>query len=649
MIQHFTRTLSIRTKLILAFSLIGISITVLVNYMNYTAAKQLLQEEVYNKLIAVREIKKKQIQEFIEEKVRDITTLAHGNDVRILFEHLVQYHTDTLVGPLDAYDVSTPAYADIVDSYGTLLSEYIEMYGYRNIYLLCAAHGHVMYTASKGKDSGTNLHSGPFRESALAELWSRVVKTRQVVLEDFQPYAPLQGQPVAFIGTPITSRKTGKLIGVVSLQISVEELNNIMLQRTGLGRTGETYLVGSDRRMRSDSVLEPERYSVETSFKANTGTLDSEAIRNALNGETGIALIENYREIPVLSAYSTLDVLGIRWALLAEIDEKEAFAAIKTLRDKVFLWGGFFVGIVIIGAVFFAQGIILPLKTAVEFANQVSEGNLDVTCDISSHDEVGQVLMAMQNMIVYLQDVAKVAEKISHNDLHVEIHPKSEQDTLNHSLIKMVANLQTMTRELERSMTEIKEQYRAIKDQNWSKDGLSRLSAALAGDHSLRDLCGSAIRFIARYVAETGKGVLYTYNREQESLSLQGAFAFTERDRFSNQCKLGEGVIGQVALERSPILLKHLSPEERVIASGTISEAPLNTYTVPLLYNNELYGVLELASFKAFDEKSIQFLSEASGVIATALFSALQKEQTRELLRLPEQNAHDSPKDKEDE
>lgn len=629
------KDLMIRAKLILIFSAIGIGIICIVSYIGYSTAKKSMEQESYNKLIAVREIKKTQIQEFLEEKVKDITVLALGVDVQRLFEQLVQYHIDTKVGPNDPYNVSTTAYKTIYNTYGSIFAQYIKLYGYHDIYLMCSAHGHVMYTTAKKKDLGTNLNAGPYRDSALAKLWRKVVNTQQVAIEDFQPYAPQNGEPASFIGTPLTA-KTGEMIGVIALQISVDEINKIMQQREGLGKTGEAYLVGSDKLMRSDSFLDPENHSVVSSFRDPTkGKVDTEASRDALDGKTDAKIITDYLGNRVLSAYTFVDIPGdVRWALLVEIGESEAFKDVYSLRNTAFFWGVLLIGVIIVGAIVFSRSLTRPLKLAVAVAEQVSQGDLDVQFDITSQDEIGQMLMAMKKMTTYIQDVAAVSEKISNQDLQVEVTPKSKQDVLNHSLQKMVNALQSAKEEIERSMAE-------IKHQNWLKDGINQLNTSLSGEASLQETCHKAVSFIARFVG-AGHGVLYTYDAEHHMLNLGGAFALTEHDQLSETYRLGEGVIGQVAQERSPILLKNLKRADHLINTGTVSEPPLNTYTFPLIYNDELYGVLEVASFELLDEAKQNFLNEANQVIATVLFSAMQRERVQELLQTSQRAAKEA-------
>ena len=338
---------------------------------------------------------------------------------------------------------------------------------------------------------------------------------------------------------------------------------------------------------------------------------------------TAVALTGAQRMAATLEAQSARDV---RWQMLV--------GASVTLMILLLMWQ-------------VAKGIARPLKMAAAVANQVSEGDLRSEFQVTSRNEVGMVLSAMKRMIAYLRQVAEIAENVGNNRLDVTVKPLSAQDVLNHSLLKMVTNLRNAREENARTLAEIEDRSRMMSEQNWAKDGMSQLNAALIGDLSLTDLCDRAIRFIARYV-NAGRGVLYAHQAEESTLQLRGTFAFTERDHLSNSYQVGEGVIGQVALERAPILLTHLTQEDSVILSGTVNAAPLNTYTFPLIYNEQLYGIIELASFEPFQQSVRDFLAETSRIIATAMFSAMQKDQMHGLLTKAEQATAEAERAKDE-
>ena len=630
------RSITIRAKLLVMFVLIGASILLAVSVINYTIGKRLLRQQFSDTLITIRQMKKIRIEEFFERRRVQIELLTTLPDVRSLYKDLMQYHGEFDTAPDAPFNVSTPEYLALDKKAGVFLHDYIKSYGYEELFLICAKHGHVMYSTGKRADFGTNLSAGDYKDSSLATLWRRVVREKTTTFQDFAPYAPQQNLPASFLGAPLFDENR-ELIGIVALQISLKEINALMSEREGLGATGEAYLVGQDKRMRSDAFLDPEHRSIVASFRnQESGLTDTEAVRRGLAGETGVLADLDYRGKPTLSAYTSVDVLGMNWALLAEIDQDEAFQGIVVLRNAVLQWGGVLLIVIVVVALLFSKSLTRPLRLAVIVADQVSEGNLNVPFEVASRDEIGQLLRSMKRMIAYIHDVATVAKHISNNELSVAVSPKSAQDALNHSLREMIANLRRLQDENARSISEIEARNQAMTAQNWLKDGISQLNAVLLGEGNVGDVCNQAVRFAARYV-NAGRGVLYTYHAAQNILRLSGAFAFTERDWLSPTYQPGEGAIGQVALERKPLLLERLTPEQSLIITATASDAPLTTYTLPLMYNDDLYGVMEVASFERLTPAQQEFLREASGVAAIAVFSAMQKEQMRELLRQAEE------------
>ncbi|MCF6149843.1 MAG: hypothetical protein E3K37_14405 [Candidatus Kuenenia sp.] len=226
-------------------------------------------------------------------------------------------------------------------------AKYIEKYGYYDLFLI-NPDGYVFYTVTREADYQTNMVDGKYSSSNLGKLTRKVLETKQFCLADFEPYAPSNGEPASFIAQPVINN--GKVEAIVALQLSIDAINGIMMQREGMGETGETYLVGNDKLMRSDSYLDPNNHTVKASF-ANPakGKVDTEASRDALAGNTGSRIIIDYNGNPVLSSYTPIKVGDTTWALLAEIDKAEAFAAVNKLGMWMIvigaLSGGFVAGL----------------------------------------------------------------------------------------------------------------------------------------------------------------------------------------------------------------------------------------------------------------------------------------------------------------
>jgi len=174
-----------------------------------------------------------------------------------------------------------------------------------------------------------------------------------------------------------------------------------------------------------------------------------------------------------------------------------------------------------------------------------------------------------------------------------------------------------------------------LKNEFWMNDNLNLLNDEMDGNLSVNELSQRAINFLSRSL-DAGNGTFYVYNDLDNKLMLNSSFAFTQRDRLSNIYELGEGIVGQVALERKPILLTNITKSEAVICSGTIYEAPLNVYAFPLIYEDVLYGVIELSSFETFNKLKKKFIAKASNVIAINLYTTIQNQRIKELLQVSE-------------
>ncbi|MEJ2638817.1 MAG: methyl-accepting chemotaxis protein, partial [Desulfosarcinaceae bacterium] len=203
-------------------------------------------------------------------------------------------------------------------------------------------------------------------------------------------------------------------------QFPLDSLNAIMKTRAGMGQTGETYLVGSDLLMRSDSFLDPDHHSVVASYKhPEKGQVDTEAVHEAIKGKTGEGIITDYNGNPVLSAYTPLNFEGLKWALLSEIDEAEAFAAEKALQWVALVIS--LVGVVGIVAValLIARSIARPIKGVVTNLTELAQGEGDLTLrlPVTGKDEVGELAQRfndfMENLQTMIRDIGGGVETLA--------------------------------------------------------------------------------------------------------------------------------------------------------------------------------------------------------------------------------------------
>ena len=215
---------------------------------------------------------------------------------------------------------------------------FLDHFGYYDAFLI-NPRGDIVYSVAKESDFATSLKTGPYRKSPLGEVFRRAIENPPAVVDfsDFASYAPSGGDPAAFAGHAIVS--DGKVIGVFAVQIPAEPLNELMHFTPGMGATGETYLVGADGLMRSQSRF----ISSPTLLKTK---VDNASVREGSAGRSGAHVVRDYRNAQVLSVYAPVNFGGQEWILLAEMDQAEV---LEQQRPWTAIFAGAIAGLLAMG------------------------------------------------------------------------------------------------------------------------------------------------------------------------------------------------------------------------------------------------------------------------------------------------------------
>ena len=289
---------------------------------------------------------------------------------------------------------------------------FTDLYGFYDAFLVDPS-GYVFYTVTKESDYQTNMVSGRYSSSNLGRLVQQVMQTKRFGIADFEEYAPSNNQAASFVATPVMSAD-GKLQFVLALQVSITDINAVMQERTGLGETGETYLVGPDKLMRSDS-----RFSkTSTILKQEVDTL---SVDEALKNKEGVHIIPDYRGIPVLSAYIDLglnDLFGtnFEYAVIAEIDEEEALKSVADFTAQMLTLSVVILLAVIAVAWMVAQAISKPILLVANTVQQIAT-NQDLTLQVpvTSKDEIGHMTETFNHMMGVIRNSMKVVQSAANS------------------------------------------------------------------------------------------------------------------------------------------------------------------------------------------------------------------------------------------
>ena len=249
--------------------------------------------------------------------------------------------------------------------YHPVIREYLEQFGYYDIFIVDPDSGDIVYSVFKELDFSTSLKDGPYANTNFGRVFNEANDSNDpnlVKLADFEPYAPSYEGAAGFIASPIFDG--ANKVGVLIFQIPIDEINTVMTsdqhwKNVGMGESGETYLIGSDLVMRSQSrflIEDREGYcemmkglgasqDLLNTIKAKDSVIllqkiETKGSRASVSGNTGVEIFPDYRNVRVISAYAPLAIEGVNWAIMSEIDEEEAFRPVTILGTRLFKIAG---------------------------------------------------------------------------------------------------------------------------------------------------------------------------------------------------------------------------------------------------------------------------------------------------------------------
>jgi class 3 adenylate cyclase len=288
--------------------------------------------------------------------------------------------------------------------------------------LLLDTRGNVVYSAYKGVDLGTNILTGPYHGGALTEAYNKAIASNAVDyvgITDFSDYQPAD-EPTAWMVSPVGPQ--GRVEGVLALQFPISKINRLMTmdkrwEESGMGKTGETFIVGPDDLMRSDSRVfleNPEAFKrdvieagtppdvAQESIRQNGTTLvqpvATEATQRAQRGQRGTLVAHDYLDHETLQAYAPVDVSGLHWAVIAKIDTSEAFAPVSAFTRTLVLSTTVIIFVVCIAAMLLARLFVRPIRRLESGAQRISSGEYGVSLPVQSRDEFGDLTVAFNEM-----------------------------------------------------------------------------------------------------------------------------------------------------------------------------------------------------------------------------------------------------------
>lgn len=413
-----SRIFTVRNKLLLIFlalSLIPMSILGTVVFRN---ASNALRNNAFASLEAVGTIKAQQVNDFFSQLVDDVRFVSN----------LPSVTGNTGLGGMAALielqnNQSDPAYQVAFDSIEGALQPYADD---RHIYqdiMLVDLNNNAVYATNPASQSTNLVATGEVTAEFLAA-------TRTTLIVEDVTFNSAHNEANLRIGTPIFD-SNGTVIGSAVLEVDEGTISAIMTERTGLGETGETYLVGADGLFRTESRF-VDQLGVQTAVLNPQITVNTIASQNALVGGTGTELINDYRGTPVLSSWVPVVIQapnsyhpnGLTWAFIAEIDVAEVDQPITTLSQFALTLGGIAALVVVIVATIFTRSFTKQINAITSVFRRVEAGDLSNRTPILARDELGNMAVGLNGLL----------DQLSSLITEVQI----ERDSIESSIIKLL-------------------------------------------------------------------------------------------------------------------------------------------------------------------------------------------------------------------
>ena len=274
-----------------------------------------------------------------------------------------------------------------------------------------------------------------------------------------------------------------------------------------------------------------------------------------------------------------------------------------------------FIGVVI--AVLLIRSLVKPIQKIKKVLQKMSKGDLPNTSLPERADEVGQMATALNSLIRNLKLLSDFSQEIGKGIYNGDFLPLSEQDILGNSLLRMRENLKNAA---------VEEEKRKKEDEirNWSTNGIARFSEILreyAGNFD--ELTFQITSNLVKYLGASAGGLFLVKldDKGEKYLYLVASYAFDRRKYLKKQIRIGEGLAGRAMQERESIYMTDIPEDYIKIKSGLGENRPRSLLIVPLILNEEVHGVVELASLKEFMSHQVEFVERICNSIASSISS----------------------------
>jgi PAS domain S-box-containing protein len=560
-------------------------------------------------------------------------------------------------------------YSDVHNMYHPFFREWLTKFNYGDIYLIDNESGNIIYSVSKKLDFATNLISGPYSRSNLSEAYKSAagaINSGYTITVDFENYYPSNLEPSLFIASPVFYNL--EKIGVLVFQISIKTIDNLLYVKESEGDFKpvdgvQSLIIGNDRYLRNNDLrLIKDKDGYLSTLKAARANIN---VVNKIEKLSTTALIQpvskdlfsdnnkdyaghgKYKDITktgFLCTYTPLNIKDLNWILITQANTGDIFKSVRTI---IYL-------LIVISVLI----IIFSLMTGGSFSKRLSGRINDINKSLvilskgetfgdlknSQHDELGYTVESLNNLMHRINEASDFAISLGEGKFDYEFSSYSENDKLGVSLEKMKNSLLNARDEEEKRKKE-------DEIRNWITDGIAKFNDILRTDNdNIEKLSYNLIKNLIDYLSANQGGFFLLEGEEnkEKQINLIASYAYDRRKYLKKQIKIGEGLAGTCVLEKKTIFLKDIPEDYSEITSGLGGSRPRSVLIVPLNLDDEVLGIIELASFNVFRQHEIEFVEQLAVSIASTMVTVKLNMQTAQLLKESNKRAEELAQQEEE-
>lgn len=590
--------LIIRASVIGVILLIGITIA-FIAYLETSQKRNSLEL-----LKTIRTAKKQQVESFYKNLRNDAYVFSTLD--------VVTFGLNSFSQKFYQGGINSKGYQQVDSVYRLKLDALLRDERYEDLYLV-TNKGDVVFSVRQQEDFGTNIAKGVYKNQMIQRAFS-AGKT-ETSLTDLSNYKLVGNKlPTGFAASPVFN-ENGVRLGVLIIRYSVKAVNKILARRI---------LQDDDIKPKVFIIDEENSHLLASSLpEDNSQLLDqkftSKIFRKVI--DTKGSVDDKDDQLTIAGDYLSIKGKDLDWHLIVALPNDSIRQGLTLIESEiliiVLLIVLFFVGVIY----FYSRTLKKPVIKVKEVISDLSQGVLPDTQLDSKHDDI-QIQGTINNLVDGLKKTSHFASEIGKGNLEVDFNPLSENDELGNALLGMRNNLRQVAVE--------------DKKRNWTTEGLARFGEILRSNNdNVAELSYSIISNLVQYI-EANQGGLFRLNDEDKHdvhLELIATYAFETQKFLTKRIKVGEGLVGEAVREKRTIYITDVPNEYVKITSGLGEANPRCVLVVPMKVNDQIHGVIEIASFVTYEAYQIEFIEKLAESIASTIASVKVNEHTKKLVQ----------------